>query len=240
MRSSWSDPASVPTGFEYVNIDEREFSSAMNASSSSGQLLKWIYQKGACMSKEKVFAFSFEDEVGRNGFVVVSADNQLRAIPFMDSIGEEAWGQALNDFEILTQNAESVMQKWEEAGYTQLSDLAVFFDFQNGTAVRPLRKFPGGDIIGYVAAAPGPVYSTGATREQALAKLGTRVPSPLGAVSASEAQVTATVNSLQTNGTSLVDPVFSTQKERRERKGKQVEGGGGAAKNLSPVPKKKG
>lgn len=191
------------------------------------------------MSKEKVYIFSFQDEVGQDGFIVVSADNQLRAIPFMGSVGE-AWGQMLNNFEILTQNAESVLQRWEEADYTQLSDLAVFFDFQNGTSVRPLHKFPGGGIIAYVAAAPGPIYSTGATSEKALAKLGARVPSPPGAVSASGAQMTAAVNSLQTTGTSLVDPVFSTQKKRREKKGKQVEGGGGAAKIPSPIPKKKG
>ncbi|QDI04257.1 hypothetical protein E4A48_11635 [Xanthomonas cerealis pv. cerealis] len=195
------------------------------------------------MSKEKVVVFFFDDESGSDGFIIVSIDKQVRAIPVEGSVHGPS-GEVLKDFEILTEKSESVMQEWEQAGYTQLSEVAAFFDLQNGNMVRPLRKFPGGETIRYIASAPGPVYTTGMTAEEALAKLGTPVPSYTASTSpaaiVSEAQTTADVKSNQVTQAPLPQPSFLTLEERRLKTPSEVDTVGVTPRKPWASPKKKG
>lgn len=192
------------------------------------------------MSKEQVVVFFFDSESGSEGFIVVSVDKQVRAIPVKGSV-HGARGKILKDFDILTEESESVMTKWEQAGYTQLSEVAAFFDLQNGNMVRPLRKFPGGEIIRYIASAPGPVYSTGMSAEEALAKLAAPVHSASTSPAAIdlEAPTTAGVESNPVSQAPLPQPAFPKLEERQLKMPSEVDTVGVAPRKSWHGPKKK-
>jgi len=123
------------------------------------------------MSKEKVVVFSVGQEDGLEGFIILSADDQVRAIPVVGSVhGDKK--RDLDDFEIVPEESMRVLKRWEQASYTQLSEGTVLFDPGTGRGVRALKEYPSGKVVSYIASAPGPVYSSGVTAEDALSKLG--------------------------------------------------------------------
>lgn len=182
--------------------------------------------KGFVVQKEKVVVFSVDSGDGPEGFIIVSADSQVRAIPVVGSVhGDKK--RELDDYEIVSKESPRVLQSWERASYTQLSEVAVLFDPGTGRRVRALKEYPSGKVVRYIASAPGPRYSSGMTAEEALSKLG---PEPSSqheataeAVPPNQIPLAAQLNSLLPSTLNDTDFLNDQLKNRRKTQGEKSE-----------------
>lgn len=122
------------------------------------------------MPKKKVVVLGFDDEAGAKGVVIISADNQVKLVPEVGDVAALV-EMARQSYEVSESDTDSVMQTWEEVSYTALQDLSVFFDSTTGGIVRPLKVFPSGRVVLYVAFAPGGLCFSAKTEIDAKSRL---------------------------------------------------------------------